>query len=71
LDYDSELCLVIRFLFLLRLYTCRQPDSFEHLMRGFEHLMRGNTVSVHDFIWSVYVKLDCNSFRNWKPSIVQ
>jgi len=32
LGYDSELCLVIGFLFLVHLYTCRLPDSFEHLV---------------------------------------
>jgi len=32
MDYDSELCLVLLFIFLVHLYTRGLPDSFEHLM---------------------------------------
>jgi len=62
LDYESWLCFLISFLFLVRLYTCRVPDSVEQLMR--------NTVPVHDIIWPLYVKGDYNSVKIAKSSIV-
>ena len=34
LGYDSDLRLVISFLFLVYLHTCGLPDSFEHLMHA-------------------------------------
>jgi len=63
LDYDSWLRFVISFVLLVHLYRCRVPDSVEQLMR--------NTVPVHDIIWSLCVKGDCNSVKIAKSSIVQ
>jgi len=55
----------------------RSPDSFEHLMRATLYLFTTEQVQccAHEFnedgfIWTLYVKGDCNSFKIAK-SIVQ